>query len=124
MGLVRMPSASKNALTAIFERPCCVRDPHEHPGPAALSATSSITCTVWAESRYGARDYEPVDLRYGQALLWDGGLLEHGTYPNLTDSTRVSCDFRFHPLHPERVARPWRDVLAGRGSAPGPLLRE
>jgi hypothetical protein len=82
------------------------------------------TGTIWAESRYGARDYGPVNLRYGQALLWDGGLLEHGTYPNLTGSTRVSCDFRFHPLHPERVARPWRDVLAGRGSAPGPLLRE
>lgn len=71
-------------------------------------------CTIWSESRYGAGDYEPIDLRYGQALLWDGGELEHGTYPNLTDTTRVSCDFRFHPVHPERVASPWRDVLAGR----------
>jgi hypothetical protein len=82
------------------------------------------TCTIWTESRYGARDYGPVNLRYGQALLWDGGYLEHGTYPNLADSTRVSCDFRFHPLHPDRVARPWRDVLAGRSSPAGPLLRE
>jgi hypothetical protein len=70
--------------------------------------------TVWSESRYGARDYAPIDLGYGQALLWDGGRLEHGTYPNLTDTSRVSCDFRFHPLRPEHVARPWRDVLAGR----------
>jgi len=75
-------------------------------------------CTVWSESRYGAGDYEPVNLRYGQALLWDGGQLEHGTYQNLTDSTRVSCDFRFHPLRPERVASPWRDVLAGRPPSP------
>jgi hypothetical protein len=76
------------------------------------------TCSIWSESRYGAGDYEPIDLRYGQALLWDGGRLEHGTYPNLTDSTRVSCDFRFHPLKPERVASPWRDILAGRPLSP------
>jgi hypothetical protein len=72
------------------------------------------TCTVWTEVNYGARDYEPIDLRYGQALLWDGGQLLHGTYPNLTGRTRVSCDFRFHALNPARVASPWCDVLAGR----------
>jgi hypothetical protein len=76
------------------------------------------SCTIWSETRYGAGDYEPIDLRYGQALLWDGGRLEHGTYPNLTDSTRVSCDFRFHPLNPDRVTSPWRDVLAGRPLSP------
>jgi hypothetical protein len=72
------------------------------------------TCTVWSESRYGTGEYEPLNLRYGQALLWDGGQLEHGTYPNVTGSTRVSCDFRFHALNPAAVASPWRDVLAGR----------
>lgn len=79
------------------------------------------TCTIWSETRYGAGDYEPINLRYGQALLWDGGQLEHGTYPNLTNSTRVSCDFRFHALEPARVAAPWRDVLAGR---PAPVSLE
>ena len=72
------------------------------------------TCTVWSESRYGTGDYAPLNLSYGQALLWDGGQLRHGTYPNLTSSTRVSCDFRFHALLPARVRSPWRDVLAGR----------
>jgi hypothetical protein len=72
------------------------------------------TCTIWSEHRHGQRDYEPLNLRYGQALLWDGGQLEHGTYPNQTDSTRISCDFRFHPLNPSAVASPWCDVLAGR----------
>lgn len=80
-------------------------------------------CSLWSESNYGAKDYAPIDLRYGQALLWDGGLLEHGTYANETDTTRVSCDFRFHPLNAERVARPWRDVLAGRPSALEPEQR-
>jgi hypothetical protein len=70
--------------------------------------------TIWSETTYGAGDYAPVNLSYGQALIWDGGWLVHGTYPNLTSSTRVSCDFRFEPLFPERVASPWRDVLAGR----------
>lgn len=78
------------------------------------------TCTIWSESRYGTRDYAPLNLSYGQALLWDGGQLRHGTYPNLTDSTRVSCDFRFHPLFPARVASPWRDVLAGRPASFSP----
>lgn len=72
------------------------------------------TATIWIENQYGARDYEPANLTYGQALLWDGGRLEHGSFPNETDSTRVSCDFRFHALNPARVASPWRDVLAGR----------
>jgi hypothetical protein len=71
-------------------------------------------CTIWSESRYGSGEYEPLSLRYGQALIWDGGELAHGTFPNLTDSTRVSCDFRFHPLNPAAVASPWCDVLAGR----------
>lgn len=78
------------------------------------------TSTIWIECGYGARDYEPVNLRYGQALIWDGGRLEHGTYPNLTDSTRVSCDFRFESMHPERVVSPWRDVLAGRPDSLSP----
>jgi hypothetical protein len=81
------------------------------------------TGSIWAESSYGSGDYQPIELRYGQALLWDGGLLEHGTYSNATDSTRVSCDFRFQPLDLERVASPWRDVLAGRASAPSPEQR-
>jgi hypothetical protein len=75
------------------------------------------TCTVWSETGYGTGDYAPLNLSYGQALLWDGGRLRHGTYHNLTDSTRVSCDFRFRPLFPARVRSPWRDVLAGRPPA-------
>lgn len=70
--------------------------------------------TLWCESDYGNRQFEPLDLKYGQALLWDGGYLEHGTVENNTDHTRVSCDFRFHPLLPEQVEAPWKDILSGR----------
>jgi len=72
------------------------------------------TNTVWCENSYGLKDYAPINLRYGEALVWDGGFLEHGTVRNETDRTRVSCDFRFSPSHPERVKEPWSQILAGR----------
>jgi hypothetical protein len=75
------------------------------------------TCTVLCEQTYGGADYQPLNLQYGQALLWDGGRLMHGTVPNETATTRVSCDFRFTATDPARVKSPWCDVLAGRPPA-------
>jgi hypothetical protein len=72
------------------------------------------TNTLWCERTYGMKDYVPINLKYGEALIWDGGFLEHGTVPNETDHTRVSCDFRFSPYQPERVKEPWSEILAGR----------
>lgn len=70
--------------------------------------------TVWCETDYYLGQYQPINLKYGQAYLWDGGYLEHGTFENDTDLTRVSCDFRFHSLSPEKVDYPWSHILAGR----------
>ncbi len=70
--------------------------------------------TLWCERRYGSEDYAPLDVRYGEAIVWDGGRLRHGTFANETGATRVSCDFRFSMLEPDRVAPPWRDVLSRR----------
>jgi|tagenome__1003787_1003787.scaffolds.fasta_scaffold20988574_3 hypothetical protein len=50
---------------------------------------------LWVETDYGARDYGPVAVKYGEALIFDGGCLEHGSMPNDTDTTRVSIDLRF-----------------------------
>ncbi len=47
------------------------------------------------ETDYGLQDYTPVPLRYGQALIFDGGYLGHGSVLNSTDVTRVSFDMRF-----------------------------
>lgn len=74
--------------------------------------------TLWCQEDYGSDSYRPLALRYGQALVWDGGRLRHGTMRNDGPATRVSCDLRFGVPHPERVASPWRDVLAGRPGAP------
>lgn len=75
------------------------------------------TNTLWAETDYGLKDYGPINLKYGQAILWDGGYLEHGTVSNETGVTRVSCDFRFQPKLPERVGPPWSQVLSGRNGS-------
>jgi len=72
------------------------------------------SCSLMVESEYDSEEYKPVNLKYGQALLWDGGHLNHGTQHNDTVSTRVSCDFRFHPLDISRVKSPWSEVLIDR----------
>lgn len=63
---------------------------------------------LWVESDYGKGNHQPVPVRYGQALFFDGGFLSHGTVPNDTGVTRISFDMRFAPLNsraPELVAR-------------------
>lgn len=55
------------------------------------------TNTLWCESNYGLKDYRPLNILNGTALLFDGGYLEHGTIFNSTNRTRVSLDFRFAP---------------------------
>jgi hypothetical protein len=72
------------------------------------------TNSIWCETDYNLKNYQPVNLKYGQALLWDGGYLSHGTIRNVTGFTRVSCDFRFQAKFPERVRPPWSVILSGR----------
>lgn len=74
---------------------------------------------LWIEQHYGAGDYAPVTLAYGEFLCFDGGLLMHGSVENTSQTTRVSLDFRFAPLSREPgadlgilQARPRDQVLA------------
>ena len=53
--------------------------------------------SLWVESTIGAKNYRPIVLKLGQALIFDGVNLGHGSRINTTDSTRVSFDFRFMP---------------------------
>lgn len=70
---------------------------------------------LWCESDYGQGDYHPLVMTYGQAFLFDGGYLTHGTVENTTGRTRVSLDFRFAPLpSAQGITPPWSDILAGR----------
>lgn len=51
--------------------------------------------SIWIESEEGKEDFAPVELSYGQALIFDGSNLCHGSKWNSTDSSRVSFDLRF-----------------------------
>ncbi len=53
--------------------------------------------SIWIESEVGKADFAPVALNYGQALVFDGSNLCHGSKLNFTNSSRVSFDFRFAP---------------------------
>ena len=53
--------------------------------------------SLWVESEEGSRNHKPVSLKYGQALIFDGVNINHGSKINTTSSTRISFDFRFQP---------------------------
>lgn len=47
------------------------------------------------ESRPGKSDFTPIELDYGQALMFYGTEIWHGTLDNISGGTRISLDFRF-----------------------------
>lgn len=55
------------------------------------------TSTIWIESAPNLGDYKPINLQYGEILVFRGGLLKHGNKINETKKTRVSFDFRVIP---------------------------
>lgn len=59
--------------------------------------TSAIqTNSIWIESKYDKEDYSPINLNYGQAVIFDSGL-KHGNKINKEKLTRLSFDFRIIP---------------------------
>lgn len=56
--------------------------------------------SLWVEDDYGSQHYRPIRVLLGQALFFDGGLLEHGTVANDSGRSRVSFDLRFTPDSP------------------------
>ena len=58
------------------------------------------TNTVWTESEEGKEDSKPMNISYGQILVFNGADLMHGNYTNETPTTRVSFDMRI--VSPER----------------------
>lgn len=52
------------------------------------------TATIWVENTIGKGDIAPVNLEYGQCLVFDGANLLHGNKINETGLTRLSFDFR------------------------------
>tara|TARA_R110000765_G_scaffold418200_1_gene521472 strand:+ start:660 stop:1418 length:759 start_codon:yes stop_codon:yes gene_type:complete len=55
------------------------------------------TAATWVETVPGLGNYESMDMKYGEYVIFDGNRCTHGNYPNNTDKTRVSFDFRIIP---------------------------
>lgn len=55
------------------------------------------TATIHMESSYDAGDFYPIEVEYGQYLIFDSAL-KHGNEVNIEGYTRISFDFRVIPL--------------------------
>lgn len=64
------------------------------------------------ESDYGTENFEPVPVKYGEYLIFDGVNLQHGNVINDTDLTRASFDFRVASAS-DFVPRADRSISAG-----------
>ena len=53
--------------------------------------------SLWIESKVGSGQYEAVNMKPGQLLIFDGVNLRHGSKTNSTAATRISFDLRFLP---------------------------
>ncbi|TMP29009.1 hypothetical protein CWB99_09570 [Pseudoalteromonas rubra] len=69
--------------------------------------------TIWCETQYGRGDYQPISVKYGQALLFDSGYLSHGSVTNTSETTRMSMDFRIVPRK-QGVEQPDLGILQAR----------
>jgi hypothetical protein len=52
--------------------------------------------SMYIESQPGLSDFKPVELEYGQAFMFYGTELLHGTMDNDTGSTRITYDLRLN----------------------------
>jgi hypothetical protein len=59
---------------------------------------SDDTASPWVEIEPGKNDFEPMMLRIGQLIMFNGNVLRHGNKVNETKFTRVSMDFRILPI--------------------------
>jgi ectoine hydroxylase-related dioxygenase (phytanoyl-CoA dioxygenase family) len=67
------------------------------------------TNTIWTESEEGKEDFKPMNLSYGQILVFNGADLLHGNYTNETPTTRVSFDMRI--VSPEKFNPTGKDTI-------------
>jgi hypothetical protein len=71
------------------------------------------TNSMWIEDTPGSDTYSPVVVARGEVFRFDAVNNRHGNYPNHTDVSRVSFDFRAMPLR-EFVDHGKSTVNAGR----------
>jgi len=104
---------------------------YHHP-PAEVNWWLPVT-KVWGsntlhiESEPGRGDFTPAELEYGQVLRFYGNLCQHHTVANITDSCRVSFDFRVLSLlhhDPDWVDQHGRKCIFELGGFYQPVMQE
>ena len=63
--------------------------------------------SLWIKDRVGTKNYKPINMRPGQALIFDGVNLSHGSKINTTNSTRISFDLRVLPGKGPAIPSPY-----------------
>ena len=56
------------------------------------------TNTIWAETEFDKKDFQPIEVEVGEFVMWNGANLLHGNKLNDTNKSRVSVDFRVLPI--------------------------
>lgn len=59
---------------------------------------SDGTACPWVESEPGENDFQPMSLRIGHLIKFNGNILRHGNKVNETGDSRASMDFRVLPI--------------------------
>jgi hypothetical protein len=76
------------------------RDKDDHHQPSELNYWLLVSPmaygnnSLWIESEPDKNDFKPVEIKYGQYVRFYGNLCRHQTFPNDTNITRISLDFR------------------------------
>lgn len=86
----------------VSEWHCDGQDGYNHPkGEINIWLPLTVafnTNTIWTESEPGLKDFHPIDIDYGQYLMFNGNECVHGNKINTTTLCRVSFDFRVIPF--------------------------
>tara|TARA_R110002020_G_scaffold183027_3_gene378969 strand:+ start:19341 stop:20024 length:684 start_codon:yes stop_codon:yes gene_type:complete len=74
---------------------------HMHPDweinfQIAITDMEGTRCT-WVESVPGLKDFNPMEMNYGEYTIFNGNKCTHGNKVNQTDKMRISFDFRIIP---------------------------
>ena len=85
---------NENKAVGEFHKDSDYNHPLEETNFFVPLTNSNETSTIWVESAPNKHDYRPINLKYGQILVFSGGYLNHGNLINQTGKTRVSFDYR------------------------------
>ena len=77
---------------------------------------------TWIESVPGLRDFQPMDIEYGEYVIFDGSRCMHGNKINEENKTRLSFDFRVMPID-KYVHEGRNSVTSGRKFVVGDYYR-